>query len=137
MFIRFGIISAMLVGLLLVIGCDESDSSPAEPAIELIEISAVKLYAEREANATRYDKNYMGKWVRISGLVGKIDNGKVSLVTDEEAFSLLGTTFLDTIDLNDLPEEFQINTDVGSRVSATCKVGNYILGTINLDDCKP
>ena len=134
MFIRFGIISTMLFGLLLVVGCEEPDSTPAEPAIE---ISAVELYAEREANATRYDYNYMSKWVRISGLVGKVDNGKVSLVTDEESFSLLGTTFLNTVDLNDLSEQFQINTNVGSRISATCKVGDYFLGTINLDDCKP
>ena len=98
-------------------------------------ITAPELYAEREANATRFDQQRKGKWLRVSGIVTSIDNGVVSLASDEESFAVVGIAFA-TVDLKDLPNSRQVATNKGERFSATCKVGNYILGTIFMDDCK-
>ena len=49
-------------------------------------ITAEKLYAERDANATRFDQTYKGQWVTVTGLVGEIDGGEVRLVTDMESY---------------------------------------------------
>ena len=106
------------------------------PTVEpLLSITAVELYGEREANATRYDVQYKGKKVRISGLVGKIDGGQISLVVDHATFNLLDTTFLESIELHDLPINDQIKANKGEGFEAVCTVGDYILGSIQLRDC--
>ena len=98
-------------------------------------ITAEKLYAEREANATRFDHFYKGQWVTVTGLVGEIDGGQVRLVTDMESYRLLDLMF-NYIALEDLSKEVQISVDKGQSITATCKVGNYILGTMFLEDCE-
>lgn len=112
-----------------------TDSDP-EPEATPIAISAEQLYQEREDNASRYDLNYQGKWVRVTGLVGEIDGGEVRLVVDRESYNLLGGLFLDYVALNDLSQEEQASAVKDQQFTVTCKVGNYILGTINLDDCR-
>lgn len=98
-------------------------------------ITASELYAEREANATRFDQQRKGTWVRVSGLIGEIDDGRVQLVVDEESFNLIGIT-IQTVDLHDLPTSVQASVNKGERFTATCKVGDYILGSMQLRDCK-
>ncbi len=98
-------------------------------------ITASELYAEREANATRFDQQRKGAWVRVSGLIGEIDNGQIQLVVDEESFNLIGVAF-QTVDLNDLPTSVQASVNKGERFTATCKVGDYILGSMQLRDCE-
>ena len=107
-----------------------------EPTVEqVLSISAIELYSERESNATRYDQTYKGKRVRINGLVGKVDGGQISLVVDHSTFSLLDTTLLASIELHDLPVRDQIKANKGEGFEAVCTVGNYILGSIQLRDC--
>ena len=89
-------------------------------------MSAQALLAEREANATRFDDTFKGKWVTVSGQIEKIDGGKVYL---------RGDGFLSDVVLEDLSADKQIPLNVGEEFSATCKVGNYILGTIFLNSC--
>lgn len=98
-------------------------------------ITASELYAEREANATRFDQQRKGTWVRVSGLIGEIDNGQIQLVVDEESFNLIGIAF-QTVDLNDLPTSVQASVNKGERFAATCKVGAFILGSMQLRDCE-
>ena len=105
------------------------DSGPDEPESTPQTITAEQLYQEREDNATRYDLNYKGKWVTITGIVRKIEGGKVQLVVD-------GELFLDYIALNDLSPEEQARAEKGQEFTATCRVGDYFLGTINLDKCR-
>ena len=73
--------------------------------------------------------------MRVSGLIGEIDNGKIQLVVDEESFNLIGIA-VHTVDLNDLPTDVQASANKGERFTATCKVGDYILGSMQLRDCK-
>ena len=98
-------------------------------------VTAVMLYQERKDNATRFDLTYKGKWVSITGMVGQVEDGDVRLVVDEEAYRLLGGIFIEYIALQDLPVEVQASVDKGQQFTATCKVGNYILGTMILEDC--
>ena len=99
-------------------------------------INAETLYQEREDNASRYDLNYQGKWVTITGVVGEIDNGEVRLVVDMNSYQLLGGLFLDYIALNDLTQEEQARAEKGQEFTATCRIGDYVLGTINLRECQ-
>ena len=89
-------------------------------------VTVNQLQSEREANATRFDATYKDKWVVISGRVDRIDNGKVYLV---------GDGFLSDAVLEGLSVEEQVPLDAGQTVTYTCKVGNYILGSIILKDC--
>ena len=109
--------------------------TPLPTVEQIISLTAVELYGEREANATRYDVQYKGKSVRIKGFVGKIDGGQISLVVDHAAFSLLDTTFLESIELHDLPINDQVKANKGEGFEAVCTVGDYILGSIQLRDC--
>ena len=90
-------------------------------------ITAVDLYKAREANATRFDARFKSKTIRVIGRVGRIDNGVVDLAVD---------AFLGSVALDDLSQSAQMSLNRGEIVTATCKVGNYILGTIFLRDCK-
>ena len=106
-----------------------SEPSPREPEpTPPLTVSAEGLYQEREANATRYDLKYQGKWMQITGVVEVIDGGEVSLVA--------GGSFLSNVDLHDLSRQEQARADKGQEFTALCRVGNYILGTINLRDCR-
>ena len=130
------VVGLVVVGSLLPEAEDAPASEPTEPATPPPVISAIELYQEREANATRYDLNYKGKWVQITGVVGGIDGGEVRLVVDMDSYRLLGQLFLNYIALDDLPQEDQARAEKGQEFTAVCKVGEYILGTINLRDCR-
>ena len=108
---------------------------PTATPIPAPAVTAVELYQERENNATRFDLNYKDKWVRITGTVGQVEDGDVRLVVDEESYRVLGSIFIEYIALQDLPREVQASAEKGQQFTATCKVGNYILGTMYLEDC--
>ena len=92
------VVGLVVIGSLLPGAEDAPASEPTEPATPPPVISAIDLYQEREANATRYDLNYKGKWVQITGVVGAIDGGEVRLVA--------GGSFLSNVYLHDLsPQE--------------------------------
>ena len=99
-------------------------------------ITAEKLYAEREANAARFDQNYKGKWVTITGRIGEVDGGEVRLVTDPESYRILGQLMLNYVALNDLPTEVQVSLNKDDEFTAVCRVGNYIMGTMQLNKCQ-
>ena len=99
-------------------------------------VSAVDLYAEREANATRFDMDRKGNWVTVTGLVAGVEDGKIKLVTDLAGFDVMGDVFLEYIALEHLPETVQASVNKGQQFTATCEVGNYILGTMYLKDCR-
>ena len=97
-------------------------------------LTAQYLYKEREANATRYDAQYKGKWVRVRGQVVSIDNNVVTLGVDT-GFGIDTSGFLG-VDLSDLSKDEQISLNKGDEVVAVCKVGDYILGSIRMKDCE-
>ena len=131
---RILVVMLTVIGGLLWSAC--IDSAPDEPESTPQVINAETLYQEREDNASRYDLNYQGKWVTITGVVGEIDNGEVRLVVDMNSYQLLGGLFLDYIALNDLTQEEQARAEKGQEFTATCRIGDYVLGTINLDKCQ-
>lgn len=100
---------------------------PEPDSAQIQSITANALYAEREANATRFDDEFKGNWVRVSGVVSKIDSGAVML----EA----GTLF-NEVALRDLARDVQVSVDKGDHFEAVCRVGNYVLFTMYLDDCR-
>ncbi len=113
----------------------ETEGMPAPTVERVLTVNAIDLYEAREQNATRYDLRYKGKRVRINGIVGDIDGGQIRLVVDVDSFRLLGTIFLESVDLHDLPVRDQVEANKGERFEAVCTVGNYVLGSINLVDC--
>ena len=138
-----GIVAFVVIMMIIgaIIGGEEDGGStrqgPDPTPIPPPSITAIQLYEEREANATRFDLNYKGTWVRVTGTVGRIDSGEVHLVVDMESYRVLGEIFLEYIALHDLPKEDQARANRGQDFTATCKVSSYILGTMNLRDCKP
>ena len=117
------VVAGVVIGLLTPDGEDQPDQPPASAP----SVTAQQLIAEREANATRFDAERKGKWVRVSGRIERIDDGNVYL---------RGDGFLSNVVLEDLSEETQITLNTGQDFSAACKVGNYILGSIFMDDCQ-
>ena len=105
-----------------------TDEPPAQ-------VTAVDLYQEREANATRFDDNRKGTRVTVTGTVGEIEDGDVRLVVDEEEWELFEALFLNYIALQDLPREQQASANKGETFTATCVVGNYVFGTMHLKEC--
>ena len=113
---------------------EETTSVPPTPPPA---ITAERLYQEREDNATRFDDTYKGNWVRVTGIVGEVDGGEVRLVVDMESYEILEGLFLDYVALEDLPRDAQARANKGETFTATCKVGSFILGSMNLEDCRP
>ena len=148
--------AGVVLGLLIVIGIlspDEEDpaapasapriaavqptptSRPTATPVPAPSVTAVDLYQERKDNATRFDLQRKDKWVSITGMVGQVEDGDIRLVVDEDAYRLLGSLFIEYIALQDLPDAVQASVDKGQQFTATCKVGNFILGTMFLKDC--
>ncbi len=130
------VVGAVLGGLLLLIIvagiCTASESTDdgeqvSEPAATPIAITAQRLYEEREENATRYDDTYKGRLVRVTGNIARIDGGEVSL-------SISGA--IGSVALDGIPREDQVLLNPNDQVVAVCTVGEYVLGTINLEKCQ-
>ena len=62
----------------------------------------------------------------------EIDQGDVTLGVDLG----YGVQGMMAVDLEDLPQADQIKLDKGVQVSAVCRVGDYIIGTIRMRDCE-
>lgn len=112
-----------------------SAPQPEPTVLPALPVTAIGLYQERKDNATRFDLEYKDKRVEITGMVGQVEDGDVRLVVDEEAYRLLDTVFLEYVALQDLPREVQAGAEKGQPFTATCVVGNYVLGAIYLEDC--
>ena len=105
-------------------------AGPTSTSEPVISISANELYAEREANATRYDDTYKGKWIIVTGTVREIDGGDVRLLVQGDDFGIF------SVDLQDVPRSEQVQLNKGDQIAARCRVGDYIIGTIYLKSCK-
>ena len=90
--------------------------------------TAFELFQERETNASRFDLDVKGKRVNISGTVERIDDGNVYLVAGG---------LLESVALDGLSQEEQAKWNPGDKTEYACVVGNFVLGTINMDDCGP
>ena len=98
-------------------------------------LTSQSLYDAREQNATRFDDRYKGKRIRIRGQVVRIDNGRVTLGVDSTGFGI-DNSGLSGVDLNGLPRDVQIRLNRGQQFTAVCEVGNFIIGTIMMEDCE-
>ena len=108
-----------------------SAAETAEPTPEPIAVFSVReLFAEREANAARFDLTHPGKKVLVSGVDCEIRNETLLLGDVDE-----GCVFLsDKIRLRDLPIEQLIVPSIGDQFAAVCTFGEYS-GTVFMDDC--
>lgn len=79
-----------------------------------------ELHAERDANASRFDAKYKGRWVKITGTVVKIDGGYLHL-------GHLENQFQDRVALAGLSQQVLIDSDKGDKITAVCKVGDYLI----------
>ena len=107
---------------------NEAAAPPTATPKPVESVTAQELYDAREANATRFDDQYKGKTVRVSGQVVKIEGGDVTLGIDLgygiDTYGFVG------VQLRDLSKDDQISLDKGQQISAVCEVGNYIIGTM-------
>ncbi len=127
----FVLLFALLLGFIATACSGNSVSEQtAEPPIR---ISAIELYAQREANSERYDALFKGKTVHISGVICEIESGEIRLYADEDSQSF-GVCFFD-VRLDDLPTDVLAAPSVGDPFQAICEVDEYILGSIFLKDC--
>lgn len=126
----FSLVGLVVLGVIVAVANSGSDSGPSQsdsPPEPIAVLTATELYAEREANATRFDDQYKDQWVQVSGTVTLIDNNKVTLSTG---------MLLEEVVLNDLPRDAQASANRGQRFEAVCRVGNFILFTMNMEDCR-
>ncbi len=146
-----GVLAAMIVCSVITAPDDSSQvdstqaSAPAQPgqtapterrtATTPVPLyTAQQLYDAREANATRFDYELKDKVIGVRGQVVKIDGGNVTLGVDATGFGM-DTSGLFGVVLKDLSREEQIALNRGDRVMADCKVGDYIIGSIYMEDC--
>ncbi len=133
-----GLLLIILAGVCtaIVSDSDEASGEQVERAVEQedaedvptpIPITAQRLYEEREQNATRFDDEYKGKIVRVSGVIEKVDDGRVTLRVPGS---------FGEVDLKGIPREDQIPLNPGRSVVAVCKVGDFIFITMNLENCE-
>ena len=128
------LIALLSIGVaLLLIGIfnpTQSEETASLPTVTPIAIDAKTLIEEREANATRYDMTYRGKWVTISGTVDKVDDGAVYIRPPGASGSV------NRISLHDLPIEVQAAVEKRQRFTATCKVEDSRVVTFHLRECR-
>ncbi len=122
--ILIGVIGAIVLG-----ACELEDPPTATPAPN---VSAQQLWEERASNASWFDSERKGSWVRMSGIVREIEGGEVRLYAEDPGFIDVFTKF---IALHDLPVEIQASAAKGQNFSAMCKVDNKIWNTMNLREC--
>ena len=91
------------------------------------------LWSEREANPSRFDLEFKGTWVRVTGLVHEIDDGGVKLYAKNPG---LLDVFTSEVWLHDLTIEQQVLAVKDEKFSATCSVGSPGPFSMNLRDCK-
>lgn len=107
-------------------GNSTSNASEAKPT-PAPSVSYHFLIAEREANATRFDATYKGKYVELNAVVIAIDSGYVRIAGPHE--------FLDDGAIKGIPTDVQMQLEKGTRIKAVCKVGRFTLGTMFFDSC--
>ena len=90
-------------------------------------VEARFMLEEREANASRFDATYKGKWVTVFGRIDRIDNSKVYLE---------GHDFLSSVELHDLSDEDIMPLNAGQEYSAICNVGNFFITNMELKSCR-
>ena len=114
----------MLIVIGIVVGGEGDDSPAAEPQ-PVSSWTAGSLLAEREKNATAFDKNIKGKMVRVSGYISSIDNSAVTLVDQVNPYG----NFTGVV-VRGIPDTELLRLQKGQQYSTTCKVGDYIIGSI-------
>lgn len=114
-------------------GDDQAAAAAAsqEPAVQIIDISAPKLYADYAANEVLADSKYKGKWLRVTGTVVEIgkdftDDPYVTLVGEND-YQNVRALFRKTMNvrLADLQK--------GERVSMLCLGKGRLIGDAVID----
>ena len=113
--------TALLTGLLLVtaIGCGQGEVEDlGDP------YTASQLVHAREENASRFDLEWKGSRINITGVVDSVDDGVIYLAVDN---------FLGSVALEGLSQEEQAKWIPGDQVEYACEVGDHEFGTISMD----
>ena len=118
------LIIAVLAGVLLVtaIGCgEEAVEDLGEP------YTASQVVQAWQENASRFDLQWKGSRINITGVVDSVADGVIYLAVDG---------FPGGVTLKGLSQEEQARWIVGDEVEYACEIGGYELGTIPMD-CAP
>lgn len=108
-------------------------ATPLPTPIVADRVTAEDLYAEREANSERFDRNRKGQLVHVSGYVCSIESGDVNLYSDASSRQL--GFCIGAVSLKDLSDETLLIVNANDWFEAVCEVGDYILGRMFLEDC--
>ncbi len=113
----------LIAGLALAatVGCGES--TPVDLGGPY---AADQLIQARSENASRFDLEWKGERINITGVVDRVDGGNIYLLAGDH---------LEGVALDDLNRQEQAKWNPGDTVEYACEVGNYVLGTIFMEDC--
>ena len=118
----------LLVSLMLLtaLACSGTPPKPDDIPTSTVE----NLHRIREDNATRFDDEWKGKWVEISGDIIDFEGNKPILHTG------MGPGLLrDGSRMYGLEREDVIKYSKYDSITAHCTVGNYVLGSIQFNNC--
>ena len=117
------LVVVLLTGMILAIAIGCGETAP----VDLGEpYAAVHLIQAREENASRFDLDWKGNRINVTGVVDRVDDGKIYLVAGD---------FLETVALDGLSQEEQAKWNLGDEIEYACDVGDYVFGTILMNDC--
>ena len=128
---RIGLMTIGVFGCLILAAC-EAEGPPLPTPTPVLQVEVPHLWDVRELNATKFDENFRGRWIHVSGTVREIEGGEVRLYAENPGWI---DWFTKMIVLHDLPRQHQATAVKEQHFSATCKVGNKFWNRINLREC--
>lgn len=120
-------------------GSQQTDVRPEKPAVTeatpsaSIEISAYKLFGAYEENSVRAEKLFKGKYVKVTGKIGKIgrDITRTAFVTLETSRDMIGPRHKIQAMFKD--SDMVVELSKGQEVSVVCKVSGKVSNLICRD----
>ena len=121
------LVVVLLTGMILAIAIGCGETAP----VDLGEpYAAVHLIQAREENASRFDLEWKGNRINVTGVVDRVDDGKIYLVAEGTFLTLWH--WMDSV-----KKSRQVGTQLRRRdeVEYACEVGDYVFGTVLMNDC--
>ena len=118
---KLAIILIASLTLAVTVGCGES--APVDLGDPY---TAEQLIQARNENASRFNLDWKGKRINVTGVVDRVDAGNIYLEAGDHS---------DSVALDDLVQEEQALWNPGDMVEYACEVGDYVSGIIFMEDC--
>ena len=134
-----GMFALLLVGTACTVeidggGSESGASEPTATATPAPRIAAETLYAEREANSVRFDRDRVDTRVTVFGEVCQIEFSSVFLYGNVNGRSL-GVCAMASVGLSGFSQDELTVPSVGDVFEATCRVGGYVERIVVLVEC--